>query len=369
VIRRTAAPISFRWVNTNCPSDEQSLIEVTSKCVIDSERVIAFDRAPNFFTWPRAVFSEFRYVGAFAGDEMIGYLLVSTHKAWLEKRESQSAYVGDARVLPEWRRRRVLRGALAFVERELDATVQSATFVVRKGNAAMASVAARFARGWPMARLGDITVHDMPAASAFPTPRSSLELGNATAADAEAIAELLTMQARHHFIAERPSTRDVLRTMTDFASRSDGAFIVARDRLGLAAVACLRSASPGRKVRFLDSSPSTSPSKCFTALFRALRPMPIRHAQAAGMGCISRFAYRDNAKAAGDVLLAHTLSVARSYGYERVRMIDDGTLANFASTTPNRERRTTLSAFGVFRDAQVARASQGARVHIDAMSL
>jgi GNAT superfamily N-acetyltransferase len=128
----SAQRVSFRPVG---PSDAPDLIAINRACPIESDFTLRFDREPDFFAWPRAVFDSYDYLGFYDGDRLVGYGLVGYRDGWTGCAWTRWAYVGDLRVVPEYRGEGIARrGVVALLER-VPLDVSLGFVIVKRGNA------------------------------------------------------------------------------------------------------------------------------------------------------------------------------------------------------------------------------------------
>lgn len=79
------------------------MLEINRGCPIVADLTFYFERGPDFFAWPDAVFDRgYIYAGGFRGSELVAYELFGEVRGQLPWGEAFS-YSGDVRVLPEAR--------------------------------------------------------------------------------------------------------------------------------------------------------------------------------------------------------------------------------------------------------------------------
>lgn len=88
-------------------ADHAAMLAVCRACPVQAAFTLLFDRGDDIFAWPDRVFDRHRYVGAFVDGQLVGYLMMAWLRGWLGDRFGDYGYLGDARVLPDWRRRQV----------------------------------------------------------------------------------------------------------------------------------------------------------------------------------------------------------------------------------------------------------------------
>ena len=80
-----------------------SMQAINRACPIEADFTFFFDREPDFFRWPEAVFDAFIYVGGFRGERLVGYTLFASVAGNAGALGQCFGCVADARVLPEER--------------------------------------------------------------------------------------------------------------------------------------------------------------------------------------------------------------------------------------------------------------------------
>jgi GNAT superfamily N-acetyltransferase len=98
------------------PVDAPALLDLDRRAPITAGWRFRYDREPDFFAWPRLLFDEWVYLGAFVEGQLVGYGMVGTYleaPTTPEGRPRRLFYVGDGRVLPEHRGAGIARTLLA----------------------------------------------------------------------------------------------------------------------------------------------------------------------------------------------------------------------------------------------------------------
>lgn len=152
--------ISFRPVG---PSDARALLTINRACPIESDFTLRFDREPDFFAWPRAVFDSFEYLGFYDGDRLVGYGLVGYREGWTGSAWGRWAYAGDLRLVPEYRGLGVAGRGIATLLERVPLDVGLGFVVLKRGN----TVAERLARSFRLEsiqydRAGVLEVVNLP---------------------------------------------------------------------------------------------------------------------------------------------------------------------------------------------------------------
>lgn len=133
------------------PDDNDRLLAVCRACPIEASFRVLFDRGDDFFAWARHAFERHRYVGAFMGEELVGYMMIGWQTGWVGDGQEPFAYIGDARVLPAWRRRRVVTTLIDALLSPPPDEVRAGFFLIAQGNTAAAANVALQPRARPAA--------------------------------------------------------------------------------------------------------------------------------------------------------------------------------------------------------------------------
>src|SRR5512138_2973399 len=80
--------------------DGPALLAINRACPIEANFTFFFDRAPDFFAWPDAVFDEYEYLGVYSEEQLVGYGLWGTLDGWVGDGWGSYMYGGDLRMLP-----------------------------------------------------------------------------------------------------------------------------------------------------------------------------------------------------------------------------------------------------------------------------
>lgn len=168
------------------------LLEINRACPIEADFTLLFDRAPDFYAWPRAVFDDFRYSGAFQNGELVGYSMVAWRRGLADGEYRTCVYGGDMRVVPKARGLGIGR-ALAQAGRESCPEDTAAGFaIVKEGNTPATRLVNK--PGWVGAAIEPTRLPSLVAYNVFalraPATVSSLRVRPAEPADLEPLAEL-----------------------------------------------------------------------------------------------------------------------------------------------------------------------------------
>jgi hypothetical protein len=133
----TLPEVAFRPLEA---SDAPALLELNRACPMEAGLRFFFDRAPDFYRWPRTVFDAFRYVGAFEGAKLVGYAMEARYQGWTGRDWGPILYLGDVRVHPERRGARLAERIVRAIEsstrhRASDQEPRVGFFLIKEGNA------------------------------------------------------------------------------------------------------------------------------------------------------------------------------------------------------------------------------------------
>lgn len=116
------------------PEHNRQLLALSRACPIIADFTFYFDRAPDFFAWPAAVFDEHAYWGIEQG----GVLRACVGGGWREGFTGQGQgtffYLGDARVLPELRGQRLAERIAMEAMNRLPQEIEIGFGIIKKGN-------------------------------------------------------------------------------------------------------------------------------------------------------------------------------------------------------------------------------------------
>lgn len=145
-------------------ADGPRLAALHRACPIEAELTLWFDRGPDFFAWPDAVFASWSCLGAFVGDDLVGGALLGESSG----REGPYGWLADARVHPDARRRGV---GEALVRTVVDRAphLPYTLFAVKRGNTAVETALATRGGPRPVATL-DVRNVPLFAAGGWPAP-------------------------------------------------------------------------------------------------------------------------------------------------------------------------------------------------------
>lgn len=182
--------------------DELALLDVDRRCAISAEWRFRYDREPDFFAWPRMMFERFAYVGAFVENRLVGYGMVATYPGIPTAPDAAAApvlYVGDGRVLPQYRSIGIAHALLAAGPSALEhldgtETTQGWTLVARHNTSAQRLVQHWSVPGFTISRAADLTAHTLVAG--LPTLARRASGTPVTVAGVEGVDDLADAHAR-----------------------------------------------------------------------------------------------------------------------------------------------------------------------------
>ena len=170
-------------------ADAGRMHEINRACPIAAEFTFFFDRSPDFFAWPAAVFEEYAYVGGFQEERLVAYALFGQARGRVNG-GTRFSWSGDVRIVPAAR-------GLGFVEAAARAVAEYAPppgiglALIKKGNvAAQRSVAALRVPGVEISRLCEFTTVSLLLMRRF-RGRSRFEIRRARREDVPAMAALM----------------------------------------------------------------------------------------------------------------------------------------------------------------------------------
>jgi hypothetical protein len=147
------APLELRPVER---AHGARLLEINRACPIAADFTFFFDRSPDFFAWPDAVFDRYVYMGGWRGEELRAYVLMGYGRGHTGWPDGELYYAGDARVLPEERGENFTRRAAAVFRARSPRKARAGFALVKRGNVAARGVVDGFAdsalREGPLAR-------------------------------------------------------------------------------------------------------------------------------------------------------------------------------------------------------------------------
>ncbi len=114
---------------------------INRACPIEADFTLLFERGTDFFRWPDVAFDHYQYLGAFCGDVLVGYLMVGWFTGWVEEAFVTCGYLGDARVLPEYRGHRTTEQLMYAIEQFVPSDARLGYSLVKKGNQPAESLA------------------------------------------------------------------------------------------------------------------------------------------------------------------------------------------------------------------------------------
>ena len=176
------------------PAHDAAALAIHDACPIEADFRVVFERHPRFFARPERLFDAFLYRGVEVEGELGGYAALGYREGWLPGGVGRYFYAGDARVLPEHRR----RGLGELLRQDLVGRIEDGVDfgwnVVQVGNRAVQSWRdkvgdERVGTGWRALPMGRYTSHNLMFRGAGRPPRGG-SCRAATRDDIEPLMEL-----------------------------------------------------------------------------------------------------------------------------------------------------------------------------------
>ncbi|MBI5481830.1 MAG: GNAT family N-acetyltransferase [Deltaproteobacteria bacterium] len=188
------AAVAAATVRPVTRDDAPALLAINRACPIEANFTFYFDRAPDFFAWPDAVFDQHEYLGVYSDDRLVGYGLCGTLEGWIGDGWGPYVYGGDLRVLPGWRGAGLAkRIILEFIDR-LPPGRRAAFMLVKDGNVAATGLISP--RRWAVPRFVHRVLCRFEAANLLLLRRTGgprrCRVRHAREGDVEAMAALMT---------------------------------------------------------------------------------------------------------------------------------------------------------------------------------
>lgn len=223
--------------------DGPAALALAEQADLAGELRLRFDRGPDFFAWPAAVLDDWTYIGAFDGDRLVGFGMVSLPRGWTGSEWGPYAFSGDLRVRPELRG----RGVAARITRALRAQVPPearfiAGVVLRGNRAGLAFVRRHTPAGFALRDLGGLVATTRLAHRAARNDEGVARLGND---DLEAVRDLLAA-GPHGLLAPEPTLREA-RRLLEPGPPAPGLALGVRDGTRLTGLVALRDLSAVRR--------------------------------------------------------------------------------------------------------------------------
>jgi hypothetical protein len=165
------------------------MLEIDRACPIVADLTFHFDRTPDFFAWPNAVFDRgYVYGGGFLEGRLVAHALFGWASGQLPWGDT-FAWTGDARVLPEARGSGFLAAAARAAAEVMPSSGVGLALVKRGNEAATRALAAARLPGVELAPLCEFRAVNLLLAGPLPRPRR-FQVRRAAEGDRGAIAEL-----------------------------------------------------------------------------------------------------------------------------------------------------------------------------------
>ncbi|HLE96174.1 MAG TPA: hypothetical protein VI997_02285, partial [Candidatus Thermoplasmatota archaeon] len=251
------------------PEDNDALLHVLRGVPMGGAVVTAQERAPDFFAWLAAQggAAEAGLVRSTRDDAPIGLGTSVVRDAFLpDGSVGPLGYIGDIRVIPSWRRARVVpelgRGSLARLRRLYG--VELCTMAVADANVPVrqAAVSRSPARA-PQPIAAPISRYAMVCVLGRRRHPAAARVERATTADLDEVAGFLDAGQRARVLGEPVPRKRLEERFAAWPGLRPGSFLLARDANGtLAGCAAPWDASPVRRMRVVE----------YHGALRAMRP-------------------------------------------------------------------------------------------------
>ena len=165
---------------------------------------------------PEPVFyRDYYYVGMFAGEQLVGYLMTGLYPGWTGATEGLVRYVGDARVLKEARGDRLTDRAAAVARDAAPADSFVGFCLVKRGNRTAASVVGKAQQGtWALRPLCGFEVSNVPLVRRL-APPGVARGSTAEASDLEPMAAMIQRANGRRLLAPLVSAADLAQAAQD----------------------------------------------------------------------------------------------------------------------------------------------------------
>ncbi|MBI5479105.1 MAG: GNAT family N-acetyltransferase, partial [Deltaproteobacteria bacterium] len=231
------------------------LLEINHACPIQANFTFYFDRSPDFFAWPDAVFDEHDYLGVHVDGRLVGYGMCGTVTGWLGDGWGPYVYGGDLRVLPDHRSSGLgMRVIPEFIAR-LPADRRVAFVLVKEGNVPAEGIAGpeRSVPRYVHRTLCRFEVANLLLLRRVGRPRRG-RVRRASAADLEPMAALLERAGTGRLFAPRVTAERLARDAERVPGLGLDRYFVAERAGRLVGVLAAWDASPVRRTTLLGYS-------------------------------------------------------------------------------------------------------------------
>jgi hypothetical protein len=168
------------------------LTAINQACPIEADFTLIFERGEDFFCWPDLLYDQYRYLGAFFENKLIGYLMLGTFTGWTGNEFGTCGYLGDARVIPDFRGHKLTEQMMVAMDAHVPSGTQVSLVLIKKGNLPAESIAATAeSTKYQGTLLGDFQVLNIPLLK-HAAANSSVIVRNARTDDLEEMAQLFS---------------------------------------------------------------------------------------------------------------------------------------------------------------------------------
>ncbi len=169
---------------------------------IVADFTVCFDRHPDFFRFPELVFDSFDYRGIFVDQELVGCLMAAQLRGWVGDSAANFCYIGDARVVPEYRGHHIgERVGWDYLSEQLGSDIPLAFGLIKDGNLPAAHVTESTAPDhFEVGKLAPFEASNVLLLDKAPPPRAT-SVRTATRADIDEIAAVMAESYRGRLFA------------------------------------------------------------------------------------------------------------------------------------------------------------------------
>lgn len=242
---------SYRLLDRGTPFDLES---VNAASPIDGDIAFYFERSPDFFAWPDSVFDDYRYAGAFVDDRLAGYAMFGLRSAWTGSGWGATFCVGDARVLPAYRGRKLAEKLMLYLEQNGKRDIPMGFMLIKRGNRPALVTAERTQPAQHrIRRLCSLTTVNIPVLPRL-RRRHEFPVRQANEADCDAIAGLLSNEYRGRLFAPCIDAALLRRRWAEWPGFEPGSYLLAEAKGKIVGVLGLWDLSAVRRTRIIRFS-------------------------------------------------------------------------------------------------------------------
>lgn len=226
------------------------MVAINRQCPIEADFTFYFDRGSDFFAWPDAVFDDYWYAGIRADERLVGFCMAGHRQGWTGADWGTWFYVGDARILPQYRGHGLARQTAVKFEQITPERVRLGIALVKKGNAPADRIvrtadSTRFMRR----TLCEFEVSNVPLLFK-PRAPAGVAVRRARWSDAEAVVDLMRQAYDRRLLAPRVCAEWIRRTW-DRPGLGPDDHLVAERAGRLVGIVGLWDLAPMRRTRVL----------------------------------------------------------------------------------------------------------------------